>query len=156
MDIEGMPEDERFRILQQIETERPGSATLAGGKLGGRATPDRPDVPIWQYQRHADTHPEVALDDLVSVRFPVIFYGGVDSTIDSAAEYLRTDPIPPSTPFTLDNVIDMWAWLHAAGVVRWESARRAVEHVRPFTEYRAALEEWRAARLPAIGPGAEN
>ena len=146
MDIEGMPEDERLVLLERLEAEHPGSASLAAGTLAGRATPDRPNVAIWDYQRYADDHSDVTIEYLISVRFPVVFFGGEEFTIDSAAEYLRTDPVPPSFIPTVGEVIEMWASLHTAGVVRWDAERRAVEHVRPFDEYRAALREWHAAR----------
>ncbi|RPE78445.1 MULTISPECIES: hypothetical protein [unclassified Frondihabitans] len=142
MNIEGMPEDERLAILESLEAQRPGSSTLAAGTLAGPATPNRPDVPIWEYASYLELHPEVDIDELVAVRFPVIFYGGDDFTIDSAAEYLRTDPVPSPTPMNLDSVIDMWRHLHAAGVVAWDAGRRAVEHRRPFDAYKAAVAEW--------------
>lgn len=49
MDIEGMPEVERLAILARIEKERPGMSSLVAGTLAGPATPDRPNVPVWEY-----------------------------------------------------------------------------------------------------------
>jgi hypothetical protein len=117
MDIEGVPETERLTKLEELERQEPGWAKLAGGVLAGRATPDRPNVPIWDYLQFATDHPEVTLDELTAVRFPVIFFDGEDFTIDSAAESLRVDPVPPPIPETLESVIDRWKALHTAGVV---------------------------------------
>jgi hypothetical protein len=146
MDIEGMPEAGRLAKLEELERQRPGLAKLAGGVLAGRATPDRPDVPIWDYLQFAADHPEVTLDALSTVRFPVIFFEGEDFTIDSVVESLRTDPFPPPVPKTLDSVIDRWNTLHAAGVVEWNSDKRAVEMIRPMSEYKRVLGEWGAGR----------
>jgi hypothetical protein len=144
MDIEGMPETERLAKLGELERERPGLA--AGGVLAGRATPDRPNVPIWDYLQFAADHPEVTLDELTAVRFPVIFFDGEDFTIDSAGESLRTDPVRPPVPETLESVIDRWKALHAAGVVQWNSDKRAVEMIRPMNEYTRVLRDWGAVR----------
>lgn len=146
VDIEGMPEEERLALLKGLDAERPGSSSLAAGTLAGRATSGRPNVAIWDYQRYADDHSDVSIEDLVEVRFPVIFFGGQDFTIDSAAEYLRTDPVPTPRLPTVSEVINMWSALHAAGVVRWDEERRAVEHVRPSGEYRKVLREWHAGQ----------
>lgn len=156
MNIEGMPEDERFAILESLEAHRPGSSTLAAGTLAGPATPNRPNVPVWEYATYVAGHPEVGIDDLVAVRFPVIFYGGEAFTIDSAAEYLRKDPVPPPTSMSLDSVIDMWRHLHAAGVVVWDDSRRAVEHRQPFDAYKAAVAEWGARWRAREQTGGKN
>ncbi len=123
VDIEGMPEEERLAVLQRLKAERPCSSSLAAGQLAGRATPGRPNVPIWEYQHYVDEHPDVDLGRLISVCFPVVFFGGEEFTIDSAAEHLRTDAFPPPDPWTLSTVIDMWSKLHAAGGVRWDRGR---------------------------------
>jgi hypothetical protein len=142
MNIEGMPEEERLAILVSLEAEHPGAAARAGGTLAGPATSNRPNVPIWDYEDYAEQHPDVNLEDLVAIRFPVVFHGGDDFTITSAAEHLRTDQVPPSTPMTLGSVVDLWRHLHTTGVVAWDSDRRAVKHRRPLDEYRTAVAAW--------------
>jgi hypothetical protein len=146
VNIEGMPESERRAILDRLEAAHPGTTKLARGRLAGRATPDRPDVPIWEYRTYTANHPEVELDELAVIRFPIIFYGGRESTIESAVEHLAPSAFPPTVPISLDDVIDLWAQLHSAGVVEWDHERRAVEHVRPYEDYKAVLTEW-GARL---------
>lgn len=86
------------------------------------------------------------------MRFPVIFYGGEDFTIDSPEEHLRTDPVAPPVPVTLASVIDMWKQLHLAGVVAWDHDRRAVEHVRPQQAYDAVVARWGADLQPRVLP----
>ncbi|KPG80230.1 hypothetical protein AEQ27_12680 [Frigoribacterium sp. RIT-PI-h] len=154
MDIEGMPEEERLAVLASLEALHPGLSKTASGTLAGPATRDRPDVPIWDYEQYSQERPEVELDDLVAVRFPVIFYGGEDFTIDSAAEHLRTDPVAPPVPVTLASVLDMWKQLHTAGVVAWDHDQRAVEHVRPQQAYEAVVARWgRDLQLKELPPG---
>lgn len=142
MDIEGMPEDERLAKLASIEKVRPGMSSLAAGTLAGPATPDRPNLPVWEYKTAVSTRDDVHLEDLLNVRFPVIYYGGTDFTITSVAEDLRTDPTPPRTALTVDSVLDLWSRLYEAGVIRWDSDRRAVEHIRPRDDYNAVLDDW--------------
>lgn len=153
MDIEGMPEDERLATLESLEAERPGLASLVAGKLAGRATPGRPDVPVWDYELYVTDHADVELEDLAVVRFPVVFFGGDEFTITSASEELRADASSLLAPITLDSVIDKWRRLHAAGVVRWDSTGRAVEHVRSFDDYKVVIAEWGTALGRTHTPG---
>ena len=146
MDIEGMPEEKRLAILDRLERTRSGLSNLAAGVLAGKATPDRPDVPIWDYLRFAATHPEISIDDLAQIRFPVVFFGVEEFTIESAADLLEPHPIPPRRPWTLETVIDMWTAIFAGGIVRWNSELRAVEMIQPMSEYKRVLREWDAAR----------
>jgi hypothetical protein len=152
MDIEGMPEQERLLTLARLEAAHPGASALAAGTLAGPATPDRPNVPIWDYANHVHEHPEIDFEDLVDVRFPVVFYGGADFTIDSAAEYLRTDPVAPPVPVTLPSVLELWQRLHDAGIVTWDRERRAVVHLRPLAEHSAVVVDWELSRRQQSGP----
>ena len=148
-DLEGMPEDERLAIVERLKRDHPGfdvDRTLAGS-LAGRATPGRPDLPPWGYLKHLAAHPEVTADDLIGVRFPVVFFGGEDSTIESAEEHLREGPMPPTNPSTLASFVDLWARLHVAGVARWNSELRAVEYVAPEVERDRVIAEWGAHHL---------
>ncbi|AMM21029.1 hypothetical protein AX769_13915 [Frondihabitans sp. PAMC 28766] len=79
----------------------------------------------------------------------MVFFGGEEFTIDSAAEYLRTDPVPPLSVSTVSDVIDMWSALHTAGIVGWDAERRAVEHVKPLGKYRTVLRKWHAEQRDA-------
>lgn len=146
-----MPEDDRLAILEELERHRPGLSATAAGTLAGRATPDRPDVPVWEYEEHVAAHPEVALEDLLAVRFPVVFHGGEESTIASVADELRPLPVPPRRSLTVADVLDRWRRHHVAGVVGWDHARRAVVHLRPLEDHRAVVRAWAAATWPDVG-----
>lgn len=140
MDIEGKPEDQRRAVLKTLEAH-PGLATAASGTLAGPASSGRPDIPIWECERYVADHPDSTLEELIQVRLPVVFFGGEEFTITSVAEELRNCATPPHTPITVSSVIDRWGRLHAACVVRWDSARRAVEHVRSIDAYRTIITE---------------
>lgn len=145
MNIEGMPEDERLAILADLERTREGLSSKAAGTLAGPATPDRPDVPVWKYEDFHRAHPDVSMETLAGTRFPVVFFGGDRFTIDSVAEHLDNDPawIPS---MTIESVIDSWRALFEAGVVRWDSQRRAVEFIKPDEDRKKVYEAWWAAR----------
>lgn len=133
-----------WRFWRYLTPKVPACPRTRLETLAGRATSNRPNVAIWDYQRYADDHADVSMEDLIEVRFPVVFFGGDGFTIDSAAEYLRTDPVPASPNPSVSKVVEMWSVLHAAGVVRWDAQRRAVEHVKPLEEYRTVLRQWHA------------
>ena len=141
-----MPEQKRLAILDRLERTRPGLSKLAGGQLAGRATPDRPNVPIWDYLTFAAAHPEISIDELAQIRFPLVYFGGEDFTIESAADDLKPRPIPSRKPLTLETVVDMWVALFTGGIVRWNSDLRAVEMIQPMSDYARVLREWDAAR----------
>lgn len=144
LDIEGMPEKERLRILERLNADAPrvDHERIAAGTLAGRATPDRPDVPPWGYQQYAEQHPDTSLDELVRVRFPEVFAEERGATVSSIAEFLDDHGLPRGAQFTVDEALDRWRFLHDAGVVRWNSSTRAVEHVHGFGEVFAAQREW--------------
>lgn len=52
----------------------------------------------------ASIRDDVLIDDLVKVRFPVIYYGGAEFTIPSVAEDLRTDRVLPRATPTVESV----------------------------------------------------
>lgn len=144
LDIEGMPEDERLRILADLRASAPDldHERLAAGTLAGRATPDRPDVPPWEYQRYVDAHPDTSLEELVRVRFPEVYAERRGSTVSSIAEDIDDHGRPKGALFTVAEALDRWRFLHEAGVVRWDSATRAVEHIGGNGDVFAAQHEW--------------
>jgi hypothetical protein len=148
MNIEGMPEDERLAILADLEQRREGLSAKVAGTLAGPATPGRPDVPVWEYEDFHRAHPEMSMETLTATRFPVVFFGGEDFTIESVAAHLHNDPdwLPTTT---VESVIDSWRALFEAGVVRWDSERRAVEFIQPDDARKKVYQAWRAARRSA-------
>jgi len=158
LDVEGIPEEERQRILAGLQASAPhiDHDRLAAGTLAGRATADRPDVPPWAYERYVDDHPAVSLDDLLRVRFPVVFGERRGSTVSSVAEDLEDHGRPEGPLFTLAEALDRWRFLHDAGVVRWDRATRAVEHTGHLGEMFVAERAWAMrvrARRGLSGPG---
>jgi hypothetical protein len=147
VDIEGMDEAERLKILADLEKQRPGLSSRSAGALAGPATPDRVNVPVWEYEDYLRTHPDVVLDDLIATRFPVVFFNEQGFAIDSVAEKLEPLPVPGlAAPATLESVLDMWKQLHAAGVVRWDSGRRAVEYIKPDEDRIRVIRRWGQSR----------
>lgn len=143
-DIEGMPEDERLALLARLHESAPGvdHERLAAGTLAGRATPDRPSTPPWEFDRWAAEHPGVTLDDLARIRFPEVYAERRGSTVSSFADLLDA-PLPPGAmaPTAADEVA-RWRYLYERGVVRWDAERRAVVHTVDIGEFRAALRAW--------------
>jgi hypothetical protein len=149
------PEPERTdaevaELVKRMREDRPDLDwdNLLTGKLAGPATPDRPDVPVWDYVTFAEHHPEVRLSDLTAVRFPVRYFEG-SSSVTSVDEELRpfpsssrgTPPQPrfPQRPHT---VIDRYRALHDAEVITWDPDQRGVIYLKPTGSYRAVLNAW--------------
>ena len=143
-DIEGMDEIERRAILEKLDRDHPGRhlSSLAGGSLAGRATRDRPDVPIWDYPDYLKAHPEVDPAELNAIRYPVIFFGAEESTIDSLVEHVSVDSTQPGFLDMSESVVALWRHLYDSGIVQWNSDLRAVEHVQPLEAYGEAVRQW--------------
>lgn len=151
MNIEGVPEDERLAILANLNEVRPGLSSKVAGTLSGPATPDRPDrpdVPVWEYEEFLRIHPDVSMHALVATRFPVVFFGGKEFTIESVSAHLDDDA-PWLPRMTVESVIDLWRALSTAGVVRWDSGKRGVEFIRPDEERNRVYREWWERRRSA-------
>lgn len=146
LDIEGLPEHERLKILADLRAATPevDHERLAAGNLAGRATTDRPDVPPWDYEQYVSSYPDWTLEQLVVVRFPEVFHENRGSTIRSVAEDLDDHGHPEFPVPTLADALDEWRFLREAGVVRWNSVTRAVEHTADLGEVFAARHEWAA------------
>jgi hypothetical protein len=124
------PEPERTdaevaELVKRMKEDRPDLDwdNLLTGRLAGPATPDRPDVAVWDYVTFVDNHPEVRLSDLTAVRFPVRYFEG-SSSVTSVDEELRPFPssfkgTPPQPRFleTPHTVIDRYRALHDAEVI---------------------------------------
>jgi hypothetical protein len=148
LDIEGMPEEERLARLAALHASAPGvdHERLAAGALAGRATPDRPNTPPWEFDRWAEEHPDVTLDDLARVRFPEVYAERRGFTVTSFDDLLK-GPFPPGAEVpTIAEEIARWRYLHERGVVRWDADRRAVVRTVGFGAHRAALREWFVSR----------
>lgn len=88
IDIEGMPQDERLAILAELAREHPGLNAPPTGALAGRATRDRPAVPVYEYLKYHEDNPSVWMTEMADVSFPVVFCGGARSTVALGAGFI--------------------------------------------------------------------
>jgi hypothetical protein len=137
-------------LVQELKEDRPDLDwdNLLSGRLAGPVTPDRPDVPVWDYLAFVKRHPETRLADLTSARFPVRYLDGSWS-VTSVDEDLR--PVPssykgtlpePAVTETAHTVISRYAALHDAGVIEWDPVERGVVHLKPIGSYTAVVHAW--------------
>ena len=117
---------ERVRILLESVPEGVDTENLLGGWLAGPVTPDRPDVPPWEYPEYAAAHPEVTFDELAHVRFPIRFEPGGYISPSSIHEFANPAGTHDRVPTTLLDEVDFFLETHAAGVWRWEPSTRTV------------------------------
>jgi hypothetical protein len=104
--------------------------SLAAGHLAGPASKDRPPVPVWEYLDYVAQHPEVSIDEISQVRFPISFHGG-GSMITSIAEHMAPGPVPPTFSVTTEDIVRLFALMHDAGAMQWNAATRTIEELKP-------------------------
>jgi hypothetical protein len=76
-----LDEQKRLAIARSILEAHPAhdlDNSLAGA-LAGPASPDRPNLPVWDYLDFVAVHPSTSLAELTAVRFPVLLYEGESS-----------------------------------------------------------------------------
>jgi len=153
------PYDERDRleVVKGIVEQHPqvDLANSLSGALAGPASPDRPDVPVWNYLELAQSDPSVSLAQLSAVRFPVLFFEG-ESSVDSVDEHLRPPPShlkvqPPPMRVVIDApaVIRRFAMERDAGLVEWDPRSRGVRYLVPVAERTPVLQAWFETLAPA-------
>lgn len=122
--------------------------SLAAGHLAGPASTDRPPVPVWEYIDYAATHPEVTIDEISQTRFPISFHGG-GSTVTSIAEYMAPGPVQSAVAVTVEDVVRLYALMHAAGAMQWDPQSRTIEELKPRASYAPAIyEKWQSQLKP--------
>jgi hypothetical protein len=143
-----MTEDERLervRILKASVPEGVDTENLLGGSLVGPVSPDRPDVPPWEYPEYAASHPEVTLEELARMRFPIRLQTTGYTFPSSIHEFAKPGVTPDPVPTALLDAVDFFLEMRAAGVWRWDADDRIViadDDVAPDAEtFHAA---WRA------------
>jgi hypothetical protein len=123
---------------------------LAAGHLAGPASTDRPPVPVWEYLDYVAKHPEVSIDEISQIRFPISFHGG-GSTVTSIAEHTAPGPVPPTFSLTAEDIVRLFALMHDAGAMQWNAETRTIEELKPRASYAPAIyEKWRS-QLDARG-----
>jgi len=146
-----LTEERRLKMLQELnEAARHAgfpdfdAERLAAGNLAGPASRDRPPVPVWEYLDYVAHHPEVSIDEISQIRFPISFYGG-ESMVTSIAEHTAPGPVPPTFAVTAEDIVRLFALMHDAGAMQWNVETRTIEEVEPRATYAPAIfEEWRS------------
>jgi hypothetical protein len=145
-----LSDEERDAMKRDMLEDRPDLdlENLLMGELAGPASPDRPDLPVWEYRSYVTSRPGVALSDLTKVRFPVLYFEGT-STVTSVDEELK--PIPSSYKGRVPEplyVIDAEAIIHRyemeydAGLQVWDHDARGIVRLQPFESRRAVMQAW--------------
>ena len=142
--------------------DRPGldlEHLLMGG-LAAPASPDRPDLPVWEYRSYVFNHPEVGLEDLTRVRFPVPYFegtAGVASIDEELKPFPRSCGGPArSSAYVVDAVavVARYEMEHEAGLQVWDSDARGIVRLRPLEARRPILQVWVETLRPAAPPSA--
>lgn len=125
--------------LPNFDAER-----LAAGHLAGPASVDRPPVPVWEYLDYVAKHPEVTINEISQVRFPISFHGG-GSTVTSIAEHTALGHMPATFVVTAEDVVHLYALMHDEGAMQWNATTRTIEELKPHASYAPAIyENWRS------------
>lgn len=139
-------EDERRERVRMLVESAPAGVDverLLAGSLAGPESADRPDVPVWEYVDYAATHQDVTLADLAAVRFPIRSARG-DTFPTSIDELLEPGPVPATVHLTRRDIVELYAAMHAAGLLRWDAATRTIVQVdAPPADVAAVHTAWR-------------
>lgn len=143
-----LSEAQRQEILRTLRQEQPDVDIdgLVAGKLAGPASGDRPPVPVWEYLDYPGEHPELSLEWIVQVRFPIDFFGG-GSTVTSIAEHLAPGPHPARFVLDAGDIVRLYRLRHEAGALRWNAETRTHEETMPQSAYVKAVYATWAAEL---------
>ena len=149
-----MSEHERLEKVRRLVESAPDGVDvelLLAGSLAGPVSADRPDVPVWEYVDYAATHPDVTLADLAAVRFPVRNERG-DTFPTSIDEQRKPGPRPTDVR-TIRDVVELYAAMHEAGLLRWDAATRTIVQLDPPPSYDVAAVHaaWRARIARPLG-----
>lgn len=167
MDAVREPEPERSdeeiaELVRELKADRPDLDwdNLLMGRLAGPASDDRPAVPVWDYPAVAASDPEIQLEDLAAVRFPVRYFEGGWS-VTSVDEHLKPFPssyegtlLTPRFPRDAMSVIRMYQALHDADLVAWDADSRGLIYLQPIENHRATINSWADDETRRAGPAA--
>lgn len=149
-----MPEDERRARVGMLAASVPEGVdldSLLGGELAGPESTDRPPVPVWEYPRYVESHSGITLDDLGPQRFPFRNEHG-DTALTSIDELREPGPGAAGVRASRRDVVDLYAALYAAGLLRWDAATRTVVHADvPTADVAAIVAAWRDRVAAAPG-----
>lgn len=143
-------EAERDEMRRHMLEERPNAdlENLLMGELYGPASPDRPDLPVWDYVSFTGSHSEVVLSDLTSVRFPVLYFEG-ESTVTSVDEELKPFPRSytgrvPQSMYVIDAeaIVRRYGMEYEAGLHEWDHHARGIVRLQPHGAWSHVLQAW--------------
>ena len=142
----GLSDEFRLEIRRRFQEAHPEADVegMMGGSLAEPASADRPPVPVWEYLDYQAAHPEISVEQIERIRFPIALYGG-ETMVTSIFEMTHMiGPPQPSYDFTVVNVVRHYRILHEHGAMSWNASTRTLEETLPRTEYWDAVsEQWR-------------
>lgn len=142
--------EDREALQRDLLEDRPGLDldNLLMGELAGPASPDRPDLPVWEYRSHVRSRPDVSLADLTRVRFPVRFFEGpadVTSVDEELKPFPRSfrGPVPePVYVIDAEAILRRYEMEHDAGLQEWDHDARGIVRLQPLAARRPVIEAW--------------
>ena len=147
-------------LVRDMKEDRPDLDwdNLLMGRLAGPATPDRPNVPVWDYLDHSRRHPEVSFGTLTAARFPIRHFDG-PWNVTSVDEELKPFPASyrgprPEPRFVVDAeaIVRRYAAFREAGIIEWAPTERGLLYVRPLSAHRAVIHTWMQTLRPVQNP----
>lgn len=152
-DWQPLDEGDRLETTARLVADRPDidwTPRLAGS-LAGPPSPDRPDVPVWEYPALVAERGDLGWEELAAVRFPIVLPDGV-SGVTSIDEELAPPPrelgVRPRLRIEPADVARRYAMLRDAGAVEWVPAWRGIRYLVAVEAYRHVVEAW-GRTLPA-------
>jgi hypothetical protein len=144
---EELAEEQRREKLRAIQAAAPPDVdieALAAGSLAGPASPDRPPVPVWEYLDYQAAHPELSMDALAQIRFPIELHGGGVRMVTSLAELTLAGPRRPTYQVRPEDLIRLYQLIHESGGMIWNAPTRTHQEVKPPASYvQQVAEIWR-------------
>lgn len=147
-------DEEIAEMVREMKAERPDLDwdNSLSGRLLGPASLNRPDFPVWEYAVIADRDPDVRLEDLTAIRFPI---RSLDGTLEVASvdEDLRPMPSHLASPprpiprWDARAIINRYVALHDAGLLEWDPHERGIVRLGTLDDLRPVLETWAATHL---------
>ncbi|RIX28270.1 hypothetical protein D1781_12500 [Amnibacterium setariae] len=145
-----MDDEEREALRQELLRDHPDLdlENLLMGELAGPASPDRPDLPVWEYRAFVRDHPGADPATLAAIRFPVRYAEGT-SGVTSIAEQLKPYPrsfrgrVPePVVVIDADAIARRYEMEHEAGLQEWDHDARGIVRLQPLAAWREVTRAW--------------
>jgi hypothetical protein len=142
----GNSEKRRLEIACQLREAHPDVdlESLLGGSLAGAESLDRPPVPVWQYLEYQAEHPDISLEQIEQIRFPIVLHGG-EKMVTSIFEMTHLNgPVTPTYEITVTDAVRLYSLMYEHGAMIWNANTKSHEEALPSGAYRDLVyEEWR-------------